>query len=157
MNSVWWVAVVQVQAYVTGPFGKTGLYEICVEMHYLNAFECCKMHCKVSHWFVTHLQRLPWMRATLSNDEEWFSNVVQGIVNVSIFFFFLRDNRNDSERSTRDTKSLQQVLFTMHRKWSSLLRSRLGWSHNAPPNVPWEGAMGNDPNNGCEGDYKWSG
>ena len=39
-----------------------------------NAVECFKMHCNVSQKLVTHLQRFPWMRATLSNDEEWFSN-----------------------------------------------------------------------------------
>ena len=53
-----------------------------------NTFEWLKMHCNVSQWFVRRLQRLPWMRATLSNDEEWFSNVVQRL-------FFLRDNRSD--------------------------------------------------------------
>ena len=39
-----------------------------------NAVECFKMHCNVSQKLVTHLQRFPWMRATLSNDEVWFSN-----------------------------------------------------------------------------------
>ena len=50
-----------------------------------NTLEWFKMHCNVSQWFTTHLQRFLWMRATLSNDEEWFYNVVQriGIGNVS--------------------------------------------------------------------------
>ena len=61
-----------------------------------NTFEWFKMLYNVSQWFVTHLRRFLRMRATLSNREEWFSNVVQRNGNVS--------QENDNKlRLMRDT------------------------------------------------------
>ena len=35
----------------------------------LNTFECFKMHCNVSQWLVTHLQRVQWMKGRYTSWE----------------------------------------------------------------------------------------
>ena len=85
------------------------------------------MHCNVSQWFVTHLQRFLWMLATLSNHEEWFSNVVQRI--AAVFPNKMIANQGQCGTHNHSNMCFLQWYNALHTSRRSL----------------WEGALRDDP------------